>query len=76
MNEIRGLGLDIRLHRPEDMSFDSAPATLDFAIPRTGRMIQPPAEDASPDMDFANDAGDLDLSETAEDADVGAGDDE
>ncbi len=33
MNEIRGLGLDIRLHRPEDMSFDAAPATLDFGAP-------------------------------------------
>ena len=32
MNEIRGLGLDIRLHRPEDMSFDAAPATLDFGM--------------------------------------------
>ncbi|NRA38273.1 MAG: DNA-directed RNA polymerase subunit beta [Planctomycetes bacterium] len=29
MNEIRGLGLDIRLHRPMDMSFDDAPG-LDF----------------------------------------------
>ncbi len=37
MNEIRGLGLDIRLHRPEDMSFDAAPATLDFGAPaKTG----------------------------------------
>jgi len=33
MNEIRGLGLDIRLHRPEDMSFDAAPSTLDFGAP-------------------------------------------
>ncbi|GDY14121.1 DNA-directed RNA polymerase subunit beta [Planctomycetota bacterium] len=31
MNEIRGLGLDIRLHRPEDMAFgDNPPSTLDF----------------------------------------------
>jgi len=31
MNEIRGLGLDIRLHRPMDMSFDEGGAeTLDF----------------------------------------------
>jgi len=39
MNEIRGLGLDIRLHRPEDMSFDTAPATLDFGTPAKGEDI-------------------------------------
>jgi DNA-directed RNA polymerase subunit beta len=43
MNEIRGLGLDIRLHRPEDMSFDAAPATLDFGAP---------ADAAVPDIEY------------------------
>ena len=34
MNEIRGLGLDIRLHRPMDVGFEgAAPATLDFGAP-------------------------------------------
>jgi len=40
MNEIRGLGLDIRLHRPEDMSFDAAPATLDFGAPVKERTVE------------------------------------
>jgi hypothetical protein len=45
MNEIRGLGLDIRLHRPEDMSFDAAPATLDFGAPaKTAEVVAPEAE--------------------------------
>jgi DNA-directed RNA polymerase subunit beta len=45
MNEIRGLGLDIRLHRPEDMSFDSAPATLDFGAPAAkGEAVVPDIE--------------------------------
>jgi len=48
MNEIRGLGLDIRLHRPEDMSFDAAPATLDF-----GGMAK---DGDGPDQDFIADA--------------------
>ena len=48
MNEIRGLGLDIRLHRPEDMSFDSAPATLDF-----GGL--PKADGDGPEQDFVAD---------------------
>nr|MBA3937688.1 DNA-directed RNA polymerase subunit beta [Planctomycetota bacterium] len=46
MNEIRGLGLDIRLHRPEDMSFDAAPATLDFGAPARA------PEAAAPDADL------------------------
>ncbi len=34
MNEIRGLGLDIRLHRPMDVGFEGAtPSTLDFGAP-------------------------------------------
>jgi DNA-directed RNA polymerase subunit beta len=40
MNEIRGLGLDIRLHRPEDMSFDAAPATLDFGAPVKDKVVE------------------------------------
>ena len=36
MNEIRGLCLDIRLHRPEDMSFDTEAQTLDFGVPAKG----------------------------------------
>ena len=48
MNEIRGLGLDIRLHRPEDMSFDAAPATLDF-----GGMAK---DGDGPEQDFIADA--------------------
>jgi DNA-directed RNA polymerase subunit beta len=46
MNEIRGLGLDIRLHRPEDMSFDAAPATLDFGAPAkdAGEVVAPDIE--------------------------------
>ena len=61
MNEIRGLGLDIRLHRPEDMSFDSAPATLDFGT--SGK-----ASDQAPlDIEFVP---------KSEPADKGAKDDE
>ena len=48
MNEIRGLGLDIRLHRPEDMSFDAAPSTLDFGS-------LPKADGDGPDQDFVAD---------------------
>jgi DNA-directed RNA polymerase subunit beta len=44
MNEIRGLGLDIRLHRPEDMSFDAAPATLDFGAPAKTESVAPDVE--------------------------------
>jgi DNA-directed RNA polymerase subunit beta len=36
MNEIRGLCLDIRLHRPEDMSFGETSTTLDFAPAKAG----------------------------------------
>ncbi len=46
MNEIRGLGLDIRLHRPEDMSFGEAASTLDFGAPSK------PAEDLGMDQEF------------------------
>lgn len=46
MNEIRGLGLDIRLHRPEDMSFDAAPATLDFGAPAKDSDV------ATPDIEY------------------------
>ncbi len=48
MNEIRGLGLDIRLHRPEDMSFDAAPATLDFGAPAKEKA----PEEVVPDQEF------------------------
>ncbi|HYE08354.1 MAG TPA: DNA-directed RNA polymerase subunit beta [Planctomycetota bacterium] len=49
MNEIRGLGLDIRLHRPMDMSFDGeAPATLDFGAGVAGRPSPAPAGVANP----------------------------
>ncbi len=50
MNEIRGLGLDIRLHRPEDMSFDTAPATLDF-----GLAPAKPGDEATLDQEFIAD---------------------
>jgi len=60
MNEIRGLGLDIRLHRPEDMSFDAAPSTLDFGAPAK-------TESVAPDIEF--------VAEPAP-ADKGAKDDE
>jgi DNA-directed RNA polymerase subunit beta len=61
MNEIRGLGLDIRLHRPEDMSFDTAPATLDFGTPGKA------SDQASLDIEFVS---------KSEPADKGAKDDE
>ena len=53
MNEIRGLGLDIRLHRPMDMSFDGAPSSLDFGAPIAHpQPILPGADAALPDMEF------------------------
>src|SRR5688572_31416623 len=55
MNEIRGLGLDIRLHRPMDMSFEDAPSTLDFGSPVPVRTPAgaPQGEDTTvPDMEF------------------------
>jgi DNA-directed RNA polymerase subunit beta len=54
MNEIRGLGLDIRLHRPMDMSFDGAPSSLDFGAPVVHHPVPtlPGADAALPDMEF------------------------
>jgi len=43
MNEIRGLALDIRLHRPMDMSFDTAPSSLDFGAPVGKPPVETPA---------------------------------
>jgi DNA-directed RNA polymerase subunit beta len=54
MNEIRGLGLDIRLHRPEDMSFDAAPATLDFGAPVAPKEV----EEVVLDQEFVAEAPD------------------
>ncbi len=45
MNEIRGLGLDIRLHRPMDMGFDDAPAALDFGAAMGESEIGAPTAD-------------------------------
>jgi len=59
MNEIRGLGLDIRLHRPMDMSFDNSPSSLDFGAPlHTPPVSLPSADDATLDQEFVADAGD------------------
>ncbi len=44
MNEIRGLCLDIRLHRPEDMSFDTEAQTLDFGSAKGGEVVAPDQE--------------------------------
>ncbi len=53
MNEIRGLGLDIRLHRPEDMAFGDSPATLDFGAPTAK------PEDLGMDQEMVAEKGDL-----------------
>ncbi len=55
MNEIRGLGLDIRLHRPEDMSFDAAPATLDFGAPAKETVKDTKAEDVALEQELIAD---------------------
>ena len=45
MNEIRGLGLDIRLHRPMDMGFEDSPAALDFGTAMGDTEIGAPTAD-------------------------------
>jgi DNA-directed RNA polymerase subunit beta len=44
MNEIRGLCLDIRLHRPEDMSFDTEAKPMDFGAAKGGELVAPDQE--------------------------------
>jgi DNA-directed RNA polymerase subunit beta len=50
MNEIRGLCLDIRLHRPEDMSFDAEAKPLEFGAPAK------PGDEAVPEQEFVAEA--------------------
>jgi DNA-directed RNA polymerase subunit beta len=57
MNEIRGLCLDIRLHRPEDMSFDADQQQLDFGAARGGEQVAPDQEFIA-EVAPAGDAGD------------------
>jgi DNA-directed RNA polymerase subunit beta len=56
MNEIRGLCLDIRLHRPEDMSFDAEAQALDFGLPKGGEAVAPDQEFIAEPAAAADDA--------------------
>jgi DNA-directed RNA polymerase subunit beta len=61
MNEIRGLGLDIRLHRPDDMGFgDGATPALDFGAGKS--------EDLGLDQEMVKDTADMSVDGEADPA--------